>query len=69
MKKKQVKPTAGSAKDEYLELRLFSSEKQAFKDAADLKGMALSVWVRDRLRIAARIELEMANRPVAFMES
>jgi hypothetical protein len=61
------KAASGGVKEEYLELRLYAAEKQAFKDAADLRGMALSVWVRERLRLAARKELEEANRPVAFM--
>jgi uncharacterized protein (DUF1778 family) len=64
--RKQAKPPGG-VKEEYLELRLYAVEKQAFKDAADLRGMALSVWVRERLRLAAQRELEEANRPVAFM--
>lgn len=68
MRKKQNRPTTGLAKDEYLELRLFSQEKKAFKDAADLSGMALSVWVRERLRRASRVELEEAGKPIAFME-
>jgi uncharacterized protein (DUF1778 family) len=65
--KKQKKKVIGAVKEEYLELRLYAAEKQAFKDAADLRGMALSVWVRERLRLAAQRELEEANRPVAFM--
>ena len=58
----------GQAKGEYLELRLDVTEKQAFKDAATLSGMALSVWVRERLRKAARKELEDADKPVAFLD-
>jgi uncharacterized protein (DUF1778 family) len=58
----------GTAKEEYLELRLDASEKQAFWDAANLSGMALSVWVRERLRRAARKELESADQSVAFLE-
>jgi len=57
----------GAGKEEYMELRLDAAEKQAFWDAAELAGMALSVWVRERLRRAARKELEEANRPVAFL--
>ncbi|MGD0390138.1 MAG: hypothetical protein ABSC42_14420 [Tepidisphaeraceae bacterium] len=58
----------GASKEEYLELRLDAAEKQAFWDAADLAGMALSVWVRERLRKAARKELEDAEKPVAFLD-
>jgi uncharacterized protein (DUF1778 family) len=57
----------GKSKDDYLELRLDAAEKQAFKDAAELAGMALSVWVRERLRKVARKELEDADKPVAFL--
>jgi uncharacterized protein (DUF1778 family) len=55
------------AKAEYLEVRLEVAEKQAFKDAADLAGLALSAWVRERLRRIAREELEESDRPVAFL--
>ncbi|MDB5292010.1 MAG: hypothetical protein JWL69_3251 [Phycisphaerales bacterium] len=61
------KSAPGKAKDDYLELRLDTAEKQAFKDAADLAGMALSVWVRERLRKVAKKELEDAEKPVAFL--
>jgi uncharacterized protein (DUF1778 family) len=62
------KKAKGTTKEEYLELRLDTAEKQAFWDAATLSGMALSVWVRERLRKAARKELEDADKPVAFVE-
>jgi uncharacterized protein (DUF1778 family) len=62
------KNVPGQVKGEYLELRLDATEKQAFKDAAMLAGMAVSVWVRERLRRAARKELEDAERPVAFLD-
>jgi len=68
MKQKgQRKRAVNGVKEEYLELRLYTVEKQAFKDAADWRGQVLSVWVRERLRIAAQRELEEAKRPVAFM--
>jgi hypothetical protein len=51
----------------YLEVRLGRAEKQAFKDAANLAGLDLSAWARERLRAAARQELEAANLPVAFL--
>ena len=54
-------------KAEYLETRLNALEKQAFREAADLAGLDLSAWVRERLRAAARKELEGASRPVAFL--
>jgi hypothetical protein len=63
------RPRKGSdqAKSAYLEVRLNSGEKQAFRDAADLAGLDLSAWVRERLRQVARKELEEAGQPVAFL--
>ena len=58
---------SGKRKGEYLEVRLDAAEKLAFKDAANLSGLALSSWVRERLRIAARKELEQSGRSVAFL--
>jgi hypothetical protein len=55
------------AKAEYLEVRLETTEKQAFKDAADLAGLPLSTWARERLRRAARKELGESGHPVAFL--
>ena len=53
---------------EYLDVRLVTNEKEAFKAAADLAGMPLSAWVRDRLRAASRKELDGSGRPVAFRD-
>jgi uncharacterized protein (DUF1778 family) len=54
-------------KGEYLDIRLESAEKQAFRDAAELAGLDLSAWVRERLRAAARKELDGAGLVVAFL--
>ena len=54
-------------KSEYLDMRLEASEKQAFRDAAELAGLDLSSWVRERLRASARKELEGAGKAVAFL--
>src|ERR1700674_133394 len=51
-----------------LQIRLQPREKQAFEEAANLSGIALSAWVRERLRIAAIRELEGAGNPVPFVE-
>jgi uncharacterized protein (DUF1778 family) len=50
-----------------LKLRLQTEEKQAFQDAADLAGIALSAWVRERLRKTARRELDEAGKKIAFL--
>ena len=52
---------------EYLEVRVGVAEKQAFRDAAELAGVPLSVWMRERMRRAAVRELEEAARPIAFL--
>ncbi len=48
-------------------MRLDVREKAAFKEAADLAGLALSAWVRERLRQAAKKELTDSGREVAFL--
>lgn len=66
-KRGRPKKAPGRTKDEYLDIRLEASEKQAFKDAAELAGLDLSAWIRERLRLASRKELEGAGRPIAFL--
>jgi hypothetical protein len=62
-------PKESDGKSEYMEIRLGPAEKQAFKDAADLAGLGVSAWVRERLRRIAAKELQDASRPVAFLEN
>jgi hypothetical protein len=50
-------------------LRLKLTEKQAFQDAAELAGVPLSAWMRERLRQAAIKELEAQARPIAFLNN
>ena len=52
---------------ELLQLRLRPKEKQAFQEAADLAGISLSAWVRERLRAAAIRDLEGSGRSVPFV--
>jgi hypothetical protein len=52
-----------------LDMRLLPTEKQGFKAAAELAGLELSGWIRERLRTAARKELAGAGRDVPFMAS
>jgi hypothetical protein len=70
MKKNRGRPPLSSdkAKGEYLEIRLTKGEKQAFRDAADLAGLPLATWVRERLRKVSRRELEDANKQIAFLD-
>jgi uncharacterized protein (DUF1778 family) len=55
------------AKSESYLLRTKPEEKEAFKKAADLSGLSLSAWSRERLRRAAIKELEEASIPIAFL--
>jgi uncharacterized protein (DUF1778 family) len=69
MNNNRGRPKKPLVRHEYLEVRLESAEKQAFKDAADLAGIPVSSWVRERLRRAAVRELEDAAIPIAFLQS
>ena len=67
--KRPGRPAKNSGKkEESLLVKLSPGEKQAFKCAADLAGIGMSAWVRERLRHIARRELEEANIPVPFIK-
>jgi uncharacterized protein (DUF1778 family) len=55
-------------KTESMEIRVQADEKAAFKQAAEIAGIPLSAWVRERLRRAAVKELEDASMPIAFLQ-
>lgn len=57
----------GATKDVPLPVRVEASEKAAFMEAAELEGLTLSGWVRNRLRAAARKELGEAGHEVPFL--
>jgi predicted HicB family RNase H-like nuclease len=69
MKRKSGRPKKDreKAKGELLQVRLEPSEKQGFSEAADIAGIALSAWVRERLRLVAREELGRLGRTVPFI--
>ena len=52
-----------------IEIRVTPPEQAAFREAAELAGIGLSTWVRERLRLAAIRELEAAGRRAAFIAS
>ncbi len=68
-KKRRGRPPKGSdkIKDIRLDMRLEASEKEAFRAAAELAGLDLSAWIRERLRRIAREELQEAGREVPFL--
>lgn len=61
------KKAAQRLKVEILKVRLEPAEKKAFQDAADIAGIPLSAWFRERARRAAVRELEDAGRRIAFL--
>ena len=65
---KRGRPKKEKTLDEYIELRLSTAEKQAFRDAAERSGIPLATWARERLRRIATRELENAELPVAFLK-
>jgi hypothetical protein len=58
----------GSMKSASVLLRLEPSEKQGFAQAAELAGVPLAVWMRERLRRAAVSELRGGGRVVPFLD-
>jgi hypothetical protein len=67
MNNKGGRPLKAHKLDRELKIRMDAAEKQAFSDAADLAGIPVSTWMRERLRRAAVRELEEAARPIAFL--
>jgi hypothetical protein len=64
------RPPKGSdkIKSVHLDLRIGPDEKEGFKAAAELAGLDLSAWIRERLRLAARNELYQAGQAVPFIQ-
>ncbi len=56
-------------KGQILQIRLTDAEKQGFQEAANLAGIPLSSWVRERLRLAAIRDLESAGQKIPFVEA
>jgi predicted HicB family RNase H-like nuclease len=56
-----------AAKSTPVQIRMTEAEKAAFNAAAELAGISLSAWMRERLRTASRKELRDAGRDVPFL--
>ena len=56
------------AKEQTIQIRLTEAEKRGFQEAADLAGIPLSSWVRERLRFAAIRDLESAGSQIPFVK-
>lgn len=52
-----------------LQIRLDEGEKATFREAAEVAGLPLSTWVRERLRRAAVRELEEAGLQIPFLKN
>jgi predicted HicB family RNase H-like nuclease len=68
MKAGRPKKTEENKQSEIIPIRVTQSEKAAFQLCADLAGISLSSWVRERLRLASIRELEGAGRRVPFVD-
>lgn len=55
-------------KDYNLQVRLTQAERDTLKVAAQAAGLSVSAWLRDRLRRAARTELQSSGLKVPFLE-
>ena len=55
-------------KGQVLQIRLSDAEKQGFVASAELSGIPLSSWVRERLRLAAIRDLESAGKKIPFID-
>lgn len=54
------------AKSYTMRLRVEETERQGFEKAAQISGLTLSAWARERLRGTARRELTEAGEQVPF---
>jgi len=69
MKTSRTERAAEKTKSDYLPIRIRPVEKASFQVCADLAGVSLSSWIRERLRMAAIRELESAGRRIPFVEA
>lgn len=63
MTAKRGRPTADESdrKGRYIQVRATDAERETFGMAADLEGLTMSAWIRNRLRAAAKSELAAAG--------
>ena len=58
-----------AGKTKAFQFRISDDEKAAFELCAQLSGISLSAWIRERLRLTSIRELESANLKVPFVQS
>lgn len=56
-------------KEYNLQVRLTHAERDTLRVAAETAGLTVSAWLRDRLRKAARQELQSSGVKVPFLEA
>ena len=55
-------------KSKTIQIRVTPAEKVGLGKAAEIAGISLSAWIRERLRFAAIRELEAADKKVPFIK-
>jgi hypothetical protein len=63
-----LKDDEADLQTETVQIRVRPSEKSAFTQAAEIAGISLSAWARERLRLTAARELESAGRKIPFLK-
>ncbi|MEX1154586.1 hypothetical protein [Parvibaculum sp.] len=56
------------SKEKTIQIRVTDAEKSGFASAAEMAGIPLSAWIRERLRLAAIRELENAGIKAPFVK-
>lgn len=54
-------------KEKTIQIRVTEDEKLGFEKASSLAGISLSSWIRERLRLAAIRDLEIAGQRAPFL--
>jgi uncharacterized protein (DUF1778 family) len=68
-KRGRPKKSSQELQTAYLDMRITEAEKKAFKEAAELSGLSLTGWIRERLRSASRRELIESGKQVPFLQT
>jgi hypothetical protein len=55
-------------KDTQILIKLSETEKEGFKKAAEIAGIGLSAWARQKLRSAAIKDLQEVGEKIPFLE-
>ena len=64
-----ARPRSADPKTYYLKMRLTPDERLTFEECAEISGIPMAAWIRQRVRKAAVRELEGAGRAVTFLRT